>query len=79
MLGLIRAVLFFLVMLKSTQTIHMVMFNALMRAPGYFFDTNSIGMLFVYVQHTYKYLILQNKLHRHINATGRHQILECHT
>lgn len=44
-LGLTRALLFFQVMLKATMSIHLVMFDALMRAPIYFFDTNSIGRI----------------------------------
>lgn len=51
-LGLTRALLFFQVMLKATMSIHLVMFDALMRAPIYFFDTNSIGK-FTFSSHKY--------------------------
>ena len=42
-LGLSRAFLFFRVALESSKRLHGKMFSAIIRAPMYFFDTNSIG------------------------------------
>ena len=41
--GLSRAFLFFRVALESSKRLHGKMFSAIIRAPMYFFDTNSIG------------------------------------
>jgi len=44
-LGLSRAFLFFRVALESSKRLHGKMFSAIIRAPMYFFDTNSIGRI----------------------------------
>ena len=52
LLGLFRAMLFFYVLVKSTETLHKRMFDAILRAPVHFFDVNPIGrrkLLFVVV------------------------------
>ncbi len=42
-LGLTRAFVFFRVILEASKQLHGKMFSAVLRAPIYFFDTNSIG------------------------------------
>ena len=42
-LGITRALLFFRVILQSSKNIHGEMFRSVLKAPMYFFDTNSIG------------------------------------
>lgn len=42
-LGIVRAFLFFFVILRSSRALHGQMFRATLRAPLRFFDTNSIG------------------------------------
>ena len=41
--GLVRAMLFFYVLMKSTESLHKRMFDAILRAPVHFFDMNPIG------------------------------------
>ncbi|CAL8283040.1 unnamed protein product [Gadus morhua 'NCC'] len=41
--GLVRAMLFFYVLVKSTETLHKRMFDTILRAPVHFFDVNPIG------------------------------------
>ncbi|CAL8283025.1 unnamed protein product [Gadus morhua 'NCC'] len=41
--GLVRAMLFIYVLVKSTETLHKRMFNAILRTPVHFFDVNPIG------------------------------------
>ena len=41
--GLVRAMLFFYVLVKSTDTLHKRMFDTILRAPVHFFDVNPIG------------------------------------
>jgi len=43
--SLIRAILFFCVTVKSSKTLHRRMFDAVMRAPIYFFDTHPVGRI----------------------------------
>ena len=43
LLGLVRAMLFFYVLVKSTESLHKQMFDAILRAPVHFFDVNPIG------------------------------------
>ena len=47
-LGLARGFVFFNTFLKSSQNIYLKMFSGIMRAPMYFFDTNSIGRSICY-------------------------------
>eukprot|EP00795_Rhopilema_esculentum_P002810 gene2810-1037_t len=44
-LGLTRAFVFFRVILEASKSLHGKMFNSIIRAPIYFFDTNSIGRI----------------------------------
>eukprot|EP00794_Sanderia_malayensis_P020176 gene20176-22151_t len=44
-LGLTRALVFFRVILEASKRLHGSMFSAVLRAPIYFFDTNSIGRI----------------------------------
>jgi len=46
-LGLLRSILFFKMMIDTSHSIHMKMFKSLMRAPLYFFDTNSVGRYYL--------------------------------
>ena len=41
--GLVRAMLFIYVLVKSTETLHKRMFNAILHTPVHFFDVNPIG------------------------------------
>ncbi|CAL8289846.1 unnamed protein product [Lota lota] len=43
LLGIVRAMLFFHVLVKSTEALHSRMFDAILRAPVHFFDVNPIG------------------------------------
>lgn len=43
-LSFIRVLLFFHVTVNSSEKLHRHMFDALIRAPIYFFDTNPIGI-----------------------------------
>ena len=40
---LLRTQLFFKLTIAASRILHLRMFSALLRAPSYFFDTNSIG------------------------------------
>ena len=44
MLSLLRAVLFFLLVLNAARIVHNRMFSRVLRAPILFFDTNPIGL-----------------------------------
>lgn len=44
-LSFIRVLLFFHVTVKASEKLHSHMFDAVIRAPIYFFDTNPIGIL----------------------------------
>lgn len=51
-LSLTRALLFFYILINSSQHLHNRMFAAILRAPIYFFDSNPVGkcrFLFAYV------------------------------
>ena len=41
----LRVVLFYILCLRAATVLHNKMFNAVIRAPVLFFDTNSVGML----------------------------------
>lgn len=45
LLGLSRGLIFFKMMIDTSNGCHMRMFKSIMRAPIYFFDTNSIGRI----------------------------------
>lgn len=47
---LLRTQLFFKLTIVASRILHMRMFTALLRAPCYFFDTNSIGNIMVEIQ-----------------------------
>lgn len=44
-LSLTRALLFFHILINSSQHLHNTMFAAVLRAPIYFFDSNPVGKL----------------------------------
>ena len=44
-LSFVRVLLFFFVTVNSSEKLHAHMFDAVIRAPIYFFDTNPIGIL----------------------------------
>ena len=44
-LSFLRALLFFHVLVTSSAKLHSNMFNAVIRAPIYFFDTNPTGIM----------------------------------
>ena len=48
-LGLVRAIVFFKIMIDTANGVHLKMFSSLMRAPLFFFDTNSAGMFILFV------------------------------
>ena len=47
-LSLIRAFVFFNVTVNSSKALHRQLFDAVIRAPLYFFDTNPPGMINVF-------------------------------
>ena len=42
-MGILRCLLFLVLVLRSSQVLHNKMFKAVLRAPVLFFDTNPIG------------------------------------
>ena len=48
-LSLTRALLFFYILINSSQHLHNRMFAAILRAPIYFFDSNPVGRCRVFV------------------------------
>ena len=55
--GVLRVVLFILLMLNSSTAVHNKMFSKILRSPILFFDTNPIGQYIIQltVQHVYMY------------------------
>lgn len=48
MLSLVRALLFFHILINASQHLHNRMFASILRAPIYFFDSNPVGELKLY-------------------------------
>ena len=47
-MGILRCVLLFVLVLRTSQVLHNKMFKAVLRAPVLFFDTNPIGKSYIH-------------------------------